>query len=211
MGDEDEPIADIDEAEDLIRAALEDSIRVRVDTDLTVGVILSGGLDSTLTLLHVRQMHPDCVAFTVGAPGSADLDFARRLTSDLCVPHEVIELKPAAIRLAEVREAIRLSELTEYGDVINAVVSVPLFARIRACGVKVVLCGDGSDELFGGYEMYRQPDPVVRRRLFQHKLHNLGRTELQRVDRTSMGKASKPGFPFWTCHSFAWPCGCLSS
>ncbi len=196
MGDEDEPIADIDEAEDLIRAALEDSIRVRVDTDLTVGVILSGGLDSTLTLLHVRQMHPDCVAFTVGAPGSADLDFARRLTSDLCVPHEVIELKPAAIRLAEVREAIRLSELTEYGDVINAVVSVPLFARIRACGVKVVLCGDGSDELFGGYEMYRQPDPVVRRRLFQHKLHNLGRTELQRVDRTSMGQGVEARVPF---------------
>ncbi len=42
---------------------------MRVDTDLTVGVILSGGLDSSLTLLHVREMHPDCVAFTVGTAG----------------------------------------------------------------------------------------------------------------------------------------------
>ncbi len=87
-------IEDPDEAAKLIRAALEDSIRVRVDTGLTVGVILSGGLDSTLTLLHVREMHPDCVAFTIGAPGSEDLAFARRLTADLGVPHEVIELRP---------------------------------------------------------------------------------------------------------------------
>ena len=54
-----------------------------MDTDLTVGVILSGGLDSTLALLHVREMHPDCVAFTIGAPGSEDLAYARRLTADL--------------------------------------------------------------------------------------------------------------------------------
>ena len=45
-----------------------------LDTDLTVGVILSGGLDSSLTLLHVREMHPDCVALTVGAPGSEPPD-----------------------------------------------------------------------------------------------------------------------------------------
>ena len=129
---------------------------MRTDTDLTVGVILSGGLDSSLTLLHVREMHPDCVALTVGAPGSEDLAYARRLAADLGVPHEVIELSPGGIQLADVREAIRMSELTEYGDIINAVVSVPLFRRVREAGIKVVLTGDGSDELFGGYEMYQR-------------------------------------------------------
>src|ERR1700761_2669364 len=196
MGDGDEPITDVDEAARLVRATLEDSIQVRLDTDLTVGVILSGGLDSTLTLLHAREMHPDCVAFTVGTPGSDDVAYARRVTRDLGVPHEVIELAPGDIRLPEIREAIRLSELTEYGDVINAVISRLLFARVRSHGVKVVLCGDGSDELFGGYEMYRQPDPALRQRIFQHKLHNLGRTELQRVDRTSMGQAVEARGPF---------------
>jgi asparagine synthase (glutamine-hydrolysing) len=96
----------------------------------------------------------------------------------------------------DVREAIRMSELTEYGDVINAVISRPLFARVRSCGVKVVLCGDGSDELFGGYEIYRQPDPVLRQQIFRHKLNNLGRTELQRVDRTSMGQGVETRVPF---------------
>ena len=196
LGDGEEPITNVGEAARLVRATLEDSIRVRLDTDLTVGVILSGGLDSTLTLLHVREMHPDCVAFTIGTPGSDDISYARRVTRDLGVDHEVIELAPGDIRLPDIREAIRLSELTEYGDVINAVVSQPLFARVHSCGVKVVLCGDGSDELFGGYEIYRQPDPVLRQRLFQHKLHNLGRTELQRVDRTSMGQGVETRVPF---------------
>jgi asparagine synthase (glutamine-hydrolysing) len=196
MGNGDEPVTDVEEAARRVRATLEDSIRVRLDTDLTVGVILSGGLDSTLTLLHVREMHPDCVAFTIGTPGSEDVAYARRVTRDLGVEHEVIELTPGDIRLPDIREAVRMSELTEYGDVINAVISRPLFARVRSRGIKVVLCGDGSDELFGGYEMYQQPDPVLRQRIFQHKLHNLGRTELQRVDRTSMGQGVETRVPF---------------
>ena len=196
IGDDDELITDVGEAARLVRAALEDSIRVRLDTDLTVGVILSGGLDSTLTLLHVREMHPECVAFTIGTPGSDDVAYARRVTRELGVEHEVIELVSGDIRSSDIREAIRLSELTEYGDVINAVISRLLFARVHSYGVKVVLCGDGSDELFGGYEMYRQSGPALRQRLFQHKLHNLGRTELQRVDRTSMGQGVETRVPF---------------
>jgi asparagine synthase (glutamine-hydrolysing) len=196
MGDGEEPVTGVEEAAKQVRAALEDSIRVRLDTDLTVGVILSGGLDSTLTLLHVREMHPDCVAFTIGAPGSEDVEYARRVTRDLGVEHEVIELTPGKIRYADIREAVRMSELTEYGDMINAVISRLLFARVHRAGVKVVLCGDGSDELFGGYEMYRQADAVLRQRIFQHKLHNLGRTELQRVDRTSMGHGVEARVPF---------------
>ena len=196
MGDGEEQVTDVGEAARRVRAALADSIRVRLDTDLTVGVVLSGGLDSTLTLLHVREMHPDCVAFTIGAPGSEDISYARRVARDLRVDHEVIELSPGDIRLPDIREAIRMSELTEYGDVINAVISRPLFARVRRSGVKVILCGDGSDELFGGYEMYRQPDPVLRQRIFGHKLGNLGRTELQRVDRTSMGQGVEARVPF---------------
>ncbi len=196
LGEGQPVIEDPDEAAKLIRAALEDSIRVRVDTGLTVGVILSGGLDSTLTLLHVREMHPDCVAFTIGAPGSLDLAYARRLTAELGVPHEVIEVRPADIRLGDIREAVRLGELTEYGDIINEVVSVPLFRRIHQCGVKVVLSGDGSDELFGGYPMYFQVGEQQARRLFLHKIRNLCRTELQRLDRASMGHGTELRVPF---------------
>jgi len=196
LGEGAEPVTDPAAAAKLVRAAFEDSVRVRVDTDLPVGVILSGGLDSSLTLLHVRDMHPDCVAFTIGAPDSDDLRYARRLCADLRVPHEVIELRPGQIGLAQIRAAIAAAELTEYGDIINAVVSMPLFRRVREAGVKVVLTGDGSDELFGGYSMYQRSGPEQTRRLFLHKIRNLSRTELQRVDRTSMAYGVEARVPF---------------
>ncbi|RZU76430.1 asparagine synthase (glutamine-hydrolysing) [Micromonospora kangleipakensis] len=189
-------IDDPDEAALLVRVALTDSIRMRVDTDLTVGVVLSGGLDSSLALLHAHRMHPDCLAITVGVPDSPDVAYARRFAADLGVPHEVVELRPRDIRLADVREAIRISELTEYGDIINAVVSVPIFRRLRELGVKVVLTGDGADELFGGYPMYRRVGPERSRRLVLHKIRNLCRTELQRVDRTSMDHGVEARVPF---------------
>ncbi|MGW1061536.1 asparagine synthetase B family protein [Micromonospora rubida] len=189
-------VNDPDEAALLVRAALTDSIRMRVDTDLPLGVVLSGGLDSSLALVHAHQMHPDCVAVTVGVPESPDVAYARRLAADLGVPHEVVELRPRDVRLADVREAIRISELTEYGDIINAVVSVPIFRRLRELGVRVVLTGDGSDELFGGYPMYHQVGPERARRLFLHRIRNLCRTELQRVDRASMGHGVEARVPF---------------
>ena len=196
LGEKQPPIHDPDEAAKLLRLALQDSIRVRVDTDLPVGVILSGGLDSSLTLLNVREMHPDCVAFTIGSPSSEDLTYARRLTTQFGVPHEVIELRPRDIHMDDIRETIRMTELTEYGDIINAVVSLPLFRRIHELGVRVVLTGDGSDELFGGYPMYHEVGPEQSRRLFLHKIRNLYRTELQRVDRASQGQGVEARVPF---------------
>jgi asparagine synthase (glutamine-hydrolysing) len=189
-------IDDVDEAVSVVRATYRDAVRIRVDTDLTVGVVLSGGLDSSLALIHVKEMHPDCVAFTVGTADSEDLAYARRLTTDLGVRHEVVTVRPREIGLADVREAIRVSEATEYGDVINAVVSNRLFEAVHAAGVKVVLTGDGSDELFGGYDMYRKIPDTDRRRLFLHKIRHLSRTELQRVDRTSMGHGVEARVPY---------------
>jgi asparagine synthase (glutamine-hydrolysing) len=144
----------------------------------------------------VHALHPDCVAFTVGTPGSEDVAYARRLCADLGVEHVVVPVRPASIGLREVREAVRVSELTEYGDIINAVVSRRLFAAVHAAGVKVVLTGDGSDELFGGYDMYRRVGADDVRRLFLHKLAYLSHTELQRVDRTSMSQCVEARVPF---------------
>jgi asparagine synthase (glutamine-hydrolysing) len=196
LAEGEDPIDDPDEAGRLVREALVDSIRVRVDTDLTVGVNLSGGLDSALILLQVHEMHPDCVAFTIGTGDSDDVRFARRLAQELGVHHEVVEHRPGDIHLNDVRTAIRMSELTEYGDVINSVVTNPLFNRVHQCGVKVVLSGDGSDELFGGYSMYRQVSTDLSAQLFRHSIRNLSRTELQRVDRMSMGRGVEARVPF---------------
>ncbi|NYF99451.1 asparagine synthetase B family protein [Janibacter cremeus] len=190
------PVTDVDRASALLRAALEESVLARCDTQAQVGVVLSGGLDSSLVLALVRRSHPDCVAFTIGSPDSEDVRYARRLTADLGVRHEVIDVVPERISRHDVRTAIRMSECTEYGDVINAVVSVPLFARMRRAGIDIAIAGDGSDELFGGYAMYDEVPPEAARRLFEHKIRNLSRTELQRVDRTGTGQGVEVRVPF---------------
>ena len=196
LGEGEPMIEDLDEAKALVRSTYERAVAIRVDTDLTVGVILSGGLDSSLALVHVARMHPDCVAFTIGTPGSPDIEYARRLTSDLGVRHVVIDVAPKDLNLDRVKQAIRVSECTEYGDVINAVATQILFERIHADGVKVVLTGDGSDELFGGYDMYAKVSEADRRRLFLHKIRHLSRTELQRVDRASMSNNVEARVPY---------------
>ena len=196
LGEDESMIEDSDEARRLVRSTYREAIRMRVDTDLPVGVVLSGGLDSSLTLLHVHEMHPDCVAFTIGTQASEDVAYARRLTAELGVRHVVVTLRPGDIRQADVREAIRVSEATEYGDIINAVVSLRLFREVHRSGIKIVLTGDGSDELFGGYNMYDAIDPEQTRALFLHKIRHLSRTELQRVDRTSMGNGVEARVPY---------------
>jgi len=132
----------------------------------------------------------------VGSAGSEDLAYARRLAGDLGIRHEVVEVVPRRITTTEVKEAVRVSEATEYGDVINAVISMEVFAAVHRAGIKVVLTGDGADELFGGYAMFRGGDEATTRRLFLHKIGQLSRTELQRVDRTSMGQCVEARVPF---------------
>lgn len=194
---EDEPmIVDVDDAIATVRRTLVEAITRRVDTDLPVGVILSGGLDSSIVATQVARLHPDCVAFTVGAPGSEDLEYARRLTADLGIAHVVVELSPRSITTAQVKEALRIAECTEYGDAINAVVSMAVFRAVHEHGIKVAIVGDGSDELFGGYGMYQDVDADMARRLFLHKIRHLSRTELQRVDRTSMDQCVESRVPY---------------
>ena len=196
LGEGQPAFTDVDAAMEALRRTFADAVRLRVDTDLPVAVILSGGLDSSLTLLHAREMHPNVHAFTVGTKGSEDVAYASRLAQDLDVPHEVISLRPRDISRRDVKEAIFRSEATEYGDVMNAIVSLKVFERVHARGIKVVLTGDGSDELFGGYDMYAQVPEADRRNLFLHKIRHLSRTELQRVDRTSMGLGVEARVPF---------------
>ena len=179
-----------------LKEALQAAVAKRVDTDLPVGVIFSGGIDSSVVLSEVVKHHGNVTAFTIGASGSEDFEISRKYCQERNIRQVMIPLERRDIRPQTIRRTVEATELNEYLDIVNAVISMPLFARIHDEGIKVVLGGDGSDELFAGYHMYQHVSRDDESRLLEHNLLSLHRTELQRVDRCSMAFEIEARIPF---------------
>jgi len=192
-----------DEAATELGRLLDDAVRKRVQTDLPIGVIYSGGLDSAAVLGLALRHHSDVTAISVGFPGSPDLEFAERSCAELGVRHvvrylsqdELVDRLPAITRQVETFEMV---------DVMDASVMAPAYEVAHKLGLKVVLVGDGSDELFAGYDLFREhPDPEA---LMRYRVMNLHRTDLQRLDRVSMLHSVEAREPFLdqAVVDFAW-------
>jgi asparagine synthase (glutamine-hydrolysing) len=143
----------IDEVDGLIN----NSIRARLVSDVPVGTLCSGGIDSSLVTAICARHIPDIAAFHVSVTGYADLDesqYARRVTDALGLTLHTYSLSGDAFRRALPR-AIYHSDfpLTHPNSVAFLLVSE--FARAQ--GVSILLSGEAADELFGGYmHRYRQ-------------------------------------------------------
>ncbi|GAQ83888.1 asparagine synthetase [Klebsormidium nitens] len=142
-----------------LRVAFEKAVVKRLMTDVPFGVLLSGGLDSSL-VASVASRHlaetkaavwgPKLHTFSVGLPGSPDLKAAREVADILGTDHHELtfSVQDGLDALSEVIYHI------ETYDVTTIRASTPMFLmsrKIRAIGVKMVLSGEGSDEIFGGY------------------------------------------------------------
>lgn len=151
----DPDLADPAAAVDLVDAGLQAAVRAALVADVPVGAYLSGGLDSSLITALVRAAEPAATIETFSA-GFGDerfdeLPFARAVSEQLRTNHHEVIVNPADFtelwpKLTWHRDA----PLSQPADI--AVYRLAELARTR---VKVVLSGEGSDELFGGYEKYR--------------------------------------------------------
>jgi asparagine synthase (glutamine-hydrolysing) len=173
---------------DELRKALEDSVHRQLMSDVPYGVLLSGGLDSSIVSAIAKKFAamrietqdqneawwPRLHSFAVGLKGSPDLAAAQKVADYIgTVHHEVI------FSIQEGLDALRdvIYHLETY-DVTTVRASTPMYllARvIKSMGVKMVLSGEGADEIFGGY-LYFHKAPNARafheetvRKLF--KLH----------------------------------------
>jgi asparagine synthase (glutamine-hydrolysing) len=147
-----------------LKAALLDAVRRQMMSDVPYGVLLSGGLDSSLIAWCAQQFArrrveqdgaveawwPRLHSFAIGLAGAPDLVAAARAAEALDTEHHEFHFTVDE-GLDALSEVIRHIETY---DVTTIRASTPMFQlarRIRSMGIKMVLSGEGADELFGGY------------------------------------------------------------
>ncbi|GAC55827.1 glutamine amidotransferase LtsA [Gordonia hirsuta DSM 44140 = NBRC 16056] len=140
---------------DEIAQALRDSVAKHMRADVTVGSFLSGGIDSTAIAALAIQHNPDLITFTTGfeRDGYSEVDVAAESAEAIGARHIVKVVSPQ-----EYIEAI--PKIIWYlDDPVADPALVPLYfvAAEARKHVKVVLSGEGADELFGGYTIYKEP------------------------------------------------------
>ena len=156
-----------------VRNALEDAVKRQLMSDVPYGVLLSGGLDSSVISAVARKYAPRRVetdgkqdawwprlhSFAVGLKGAPDLAKAREVADYIGTVHHEINYT-----IQEGLDAIRdVIYFIETYDVTTVRASTPMYllARvIKSMGIKMVLSGEGADEVFGGYlYFHKAPTP----------------------------------------------------
>lgn len=155
-----------------LRKALEDSVHRQLMSDVPYGVLLSGGLDSSIISAVTKKFaskrveshdtqtawYPQLHSFAVGLAGSPDLAAAKKVAAHIGSVHHEINFT-----IQEGLDAIHdvVYHLETY-DVTTIRASTPMYllARvIKSMGIKMVLSGEGADEIFGGYlYFHKAPD-----------------------------------------------------
>lgn len=167
------------EAMERLQELLEDSVRLRMRSDVPLGAFLSGGIDSSLISALAQDATEQTLrTFSIGFP-VADFDetaYAAQVAEHLQTQHTRFEVTPDAIGIID-----RLVEQYDepYGD--SSAMPTWYLSELTRKDVTVALSGDGGDELFAGYERYRALwlSDRLRRRLPIHRLPGIGL--LQRI------------------------------
>jgi len=193
-----------------IRKALQEAVHRQLMTDVPYGVLLSGGLDSSIIAAITKTFagqriesddkqqawYPQLHSFAVGLEGSPDLSAAREAAAYIgSIHHEV------HFTIQEGLDAIRdvIYHLETY-DVTTVRASTPMYllARvIRSMGIKMVLSGEGADEIFGGYlYFHKAPDARSFHEETVRKLKKLHLYDCLRVNKSLMAWGIEGRVPF---------------
>ncbi len=185
----------LDEVKDRVRKTLFHAVRKRLVADVPVGVFLSGGLDSSLIAAMAREMvEGELHSFAVGLKGCADLAYSKVVAAHLGTVHHTYEYNPEEV-ITSLPEVINHLESFDPALVRSAIPTY-FVSRLAARYVKVVLSGEGADEVFGGYAYLRDLDPGLLNKELRNITAALHNTNLQRVDRMTMAHSIEGRVPF---------------
>ena len=186
---------------DLVRESLIQATRKRLMSEVPVGVLLSGGLDSSLTSAIASRILKDngqkLHSFSIGLDAdSPDNILARKAAEFLGTEHHEIHFT--------VEEGVSILEKVIYHietyDIISVRSGVPMYLLSKAIadqGIKVILSGEGADEVFGGHLYFRNAPSAEE---FQdetiERVQKLFTADLLRADKTTMAHGLEARIPF---------------
>ena len=193
-----------------LRSALEASVHRQLMSDVPYGVLLSGGLDSSVVSAVAKKFAPKRIetddvseawwpqlhSFAVGLTGSPDLAAARKVADHIGTVHHEINFT-----VEEGIDAIRdvIYHIETY-DVTTVRASTPMYllARvIKSMGVKMVLSGEGADEIFGGYlYFHKAPNPKALHEETVRKLSKLHLYDCLRANKSLCAWGVEGRVPF---------------
>ncbi|TVP73304.1 MAG: asparagine synthase B [Gemmatimonadales bacterium] len=193
-----------------VRRGLEAAVRRQLMSDVPWGVLLSGGLDSSVVAAcaarfarrrveddgRTEAWWPSLHSFAIGLEESPDLEAAAQVAGHLGTTHHGFTFSIQE-GLDAVPDVIRHIESF---DVTTVRASVPMYLlarRIRAMGVKMVLSGEGADEVFGGYlYFHRAPSPEAFRRETERKVRDLHLFDCLRANKSMAAWGVEARVPF---------------
>lgn len=148
----------------LVRKTLEESVKAHMISDVDVGTFLSSGIDSTIITALASKLNPGIKAFTVafGVKEYSEIDDATAISKHLDVEH--IKLIGTCDDFKNAFEKVVWHLDSPVAD--PSTVAIYLICREAARHLKVVLSGEGADELFGGYKVYGE-------QLYSSKIYSL--------------------------------------
>jgi asparagine synthase (glutamine-hydrolysing) len=189
------------------REVLIEAVERQMMGDVPVGVFLSGGLDSSLVAAiaarYLAERGLKLKTFAVGTPESPDLAAARLVADHIGSEHyETTYTQAGAVE--SLPTVVRAIESFDPGLVRSAVPNFML-ARFTAQHVKVVLTGEGADELFAGYDYMRDfSDPAALHEELERTIKALHNLNLQRCDRVTMAHSLEARVPFLDREVIKW-------
>ncbi len=193
-----------------IREALEAAVHRQLMSDVPYGVLLSGGLDSSIISAVTRRYArrrieddgrseawwPRLHSFCIGLEGSPDLASARTVAEHIGTVHHEFRftVQEGLDALSDVIHHLETYDVTT----VRAATPMYLMARrIRAMGIKMVLSGEGADEVFGGYlYFHRAPDPASFHEETVRKLDRLHQFDCLRANKAMAAWGVEARVPF---------------
>ncbi|MBC7084609.1 MAG: asparagine synthetase B [Firmicutes bacterium] len=188
-------VTDPDEAVEIIRRELRAAVARQLPSSGTCGVFLSGGLDSSVIACLARELTSDLKFFSVGVQGSEDVVRARELAEYLGVEHHVRTFSLADMEKV-LPEAIYHMESYDAPLIRSCIPNYMVAEMASRHDVRVVLIGEGGDELFGGYAHLKDVPPAHLHDELADLLKALHNTGLQRCDRMPMAWGVEARAPF---------------